>query len=285
MNDVNELFGLYTNGSTFPDLNDALANQKCPYMNGAKCYKTRKSSPNIAIGTCSLYFNKIDQPILICPLPLIQNGVIFKDCLQFISDSIAGSDLYLVPEINTPVGRIDYILAAVRNGVPIDFVAIELQTLDTTGSIWNSRQVMLIKHGYDVEDGSALTSRATINWRMTAKTILAQLLQKSQLFASMDRNLVLVCQTPLFNYMQKNYNFDGVKEADKRDVLHFHMYDYVSLPHGMQLKLASMRSASLDAVESMMGKSIDNNQALKETNATIASRLKPEYLFNPFATK
>lgn len=285
MHEVNELFGLYTNGCVFPNLSDALASQKCPYMNGAKCYKTRKSSPDVAIGTCSLYFNKVDQPILICPEPLTKNGEIFKNCFQFISGSIAGSDLYLVPEIKTPVGRIDYVLAAVRNGIPIDFVAIELQTLDTTGSIWNTRQAMLIEHGYNVEEGGALTSGASLNWRMTAKTILAQLLQKSQLFASMGRNLVLICQTPLFNYMQKTFNFDGVKEADTRDVLHFHMYDYISSPFGMQLKLSSMRSASLDVVESMMGRHMDSNQILKETNATIASRLKPEYLFNPFTNK
>ncbi|RGK44739.1 hypothetical protein DXD09_09395 [Ligilactobacillus ruminis] len=281
MNKVNEMFGLYTNSDEFPNLREALVNQTCPYMNGAQCYKTRKSDPDTAIGTCSLCFNNVDQPILICPEPLTQDGRVFNDCLSFISSSIAGSDLYLVPEVTTSVGRIDYVLAAVRDGSPVDFVAIELQTLDTTGSIWNSRQELLLEHGYNVDEGAARSSGASLNWRMTAKTILAQLLQKSQLFASMNRNLVLICQTPLFDYMQANFNFEGVREADSRDVLHFHMYDYVSKPFGMQLKLSSMRSASLDVVESIMGQRQDNNQALQEINATISSRLKPEYLFSP----
>lgn len=281
MNKVNEMFGLYTNGESFPDLHIALKEQTCPYMNGAQCYKTRKSDPDIAIGTCSLCFNNVKQPILICPEPLTQNGRVFNDCLSFISNSIAGSDLYLVPEVATSAGRIDYVLTAVRDNQPVDFVAIELQTLDTTGSIWNSRQDLLLKHGYAVDEGAARSSGASLNWKMTAKTILAQLLQKSQLFAGMNRNLVLICQTPLYDYMKQNFNFEGVRDADNRDVLHFHMYDYIEADAGMQLRLSSMRSASLDVVESIMGQHKDKNQELREINATIMGRLKPEYLFNP----
>lgn len=186
MSRVNEMFGLYTNGEEFPDLHKVLISQICPFT-GSRCYKTRKSDPGTAIGTCSLCFNNVEQPILICPEPLTQGGKVFNDCLSFIASSIAGTDLYLVPEVSTPAGRIDYVLTAVKNGRPVDFVAIELQTLDTTGSIWNERQSLLIEHGYDVDKGAARSNGASLNWKMTAKTILAQLLQKSQLFASIDQ--------------------------------------------------------------------------------------------------
>lgn len=282
-NRVNEMFGLYTNGDDFPDLRLALETQVCPFT-GAQCYKTRKSDPDTAIGTCSLCFNAVKQPVLICPEPLTQGGRVFNDCLPFIARSIAGSDLYLVPEVKTPAGRIDYVLAAVRDGYPIDFVAIELQTLDTTGSIWNDRQRLLREHGYAVEVGTARSKAPSLNWKMTAKTILAQLLQKSQLFAPIDRNLVLVCQTPLYEYMTENFNFNGVREADSRDVLHFHMYDYLPVTFGMQLSLSSMRSASLDVVESIMGQTRADDKALKNINETIAARLRPEYRFEPMRT-
>ena len=81
--------------------------------------------------------------------------------------------------------------------------------------------------------------------------------------------------------MSKNFNFEGVREADSRDVLHFHMYDYVSGDRSMSLHLSSMRSASLKVVESMMGQRKDNNQELREMNSALAGRLRPEYLFNP----
>lgn len=283
MNSVNELFGLYTNGEKFPDLHQALRAQTCPYRQGAACYKTRKSDPNMAIGTCSLCFAKISQPILICPEPLTQNGSVFNDCLQFIANSIAGSDLYLVPEVSTAVGRIDYVLTAARGQLPVDFVAIELQTLDTTGSVWNSRQNMLLDHGYGVEKGVARSTDASLNWKMTAKTILTQLLQKAQLFSRMNKNLVLVCQSPLFEYMRSNFNFEGVRAADMRDVLHFHNYDYIPTEQGMKLQLASMFSASLEIVQNMLGQHKDKNQALQEFNASLAMRLKPEYQLYPFS--
>lgn len=280
MNKVNQMFGLYTNAKKFPDLKMVLKEQICPYM-GRKCYKTRKSDPDIAIGTCSLCFNKVGQPILICPEPLTQGGRIFTDCIPFVANSIAGSDLYLVPEVTIDVGRIDYMLVTAKNGVPIDFVAIELQTLDTTGSIWNERQDMLRDNGYDVEEGEARSKSASLNWKMTGKTILAQLVQKSQLFAYMNKNLVLVCQTPLYDNMAKNFNFSGVHEADSRDVMHFHLYDFVEDNNTMVLKLNRMRSASLETVEAIIGDDPKANYELEKILDVLKRRICPEYLFNP----
>ena len=73
MSKVNEMFGLYTGGAFFPDLQKALTTQMCPYS-GSPCYKTRKSDPDTAIGTCSLNFGNVDQPIL---------RKLFKTPLQF----------------------------------------------------------------------------------------------------------------------------------------------------------------------------------------------------------
>lgn len=276
------MFGVYTNSDTFPDLSESLKTQLCPWSKGKRCYKTRKSDPDTAIGTCSLCFDNIEQPILICPTRLLDGNKIFIDCLPFISSSITGSELYLVPEVKTSCGRIDFVLVAARNNVPIDFVPIELQTLDTTGSIWNDRQSMLIEHGYTDENGNA-RGGVSLNWRMTAKTILAQLVQKSQLFAGMGKNLVLVCQTPLYEYMEANFNFSNVrKNADLRDVLHFHMYDYKRNNDAMQLSLAYERSADLNTVNGIMGLNTDSNQALHEITELLTNKLTPENRFNPF---
>lgn len=65
-----------------------------------------------------------------------------------------------------------------------------------------------------------------------------------------------------------------------RDVLHFHMYDYVSDGTAMSLKLSSMRSASLEVVESIMGKQVDSNQALREINEVLTAKLCTEYLWS-----
>lgn len=280
MSKVNELFGVYTGGEKLPDLKDVLAKQLCPFTE-SPCYKTRKSDHTTAIGTCSLIFDNIEQPILICPEPLTKNGKAFTDCLHFIAASIAGSDLYLIPEVNTSVGRIDYVLAAFRGNQLLDFVAIELQTLDTTGSIWNERQNLLIQNGISVDVGNSRSAGASVNWKMTAKTILAQLVQKSQLFASMNKHLVLVCQTPLYDYMAKNFNFSGVREASLGDVLHFHSYDYLCEKDTMRLKLAHRRSASIEAVERIMGSEIDTKSEYHNICESLIKRKCDEYRFFP----
>ena len=42
--------------------------------------------------------------------------------------------------MNVPGGNIDYCLASVHLGKVVDFVGVELQTVDTTGTIWPERQ-------------------------------------------------------------------------------------------------------------------------------------------------
>ena len=174
-------------------------------------------------------------------------------------------------------------LVAAKNGRPVDFVALELQTLDTTGSVWGYRQKLLADNGYHVE-GANVKSSFGVNWKMTAKTILAQMVQKSELFASMNKNLVLICQTPLYEYMEKNFNFTDVRtKADNRDVLHFHMYDYFPVNNRMELTLAYTRSASLAAVKTIMGMNKDANQEYDEIVRTLSGRLLSEYRYEPFA--
>ena len=71
---VNEMYGLYVNGSDTPDLTDSLANQICPFT-GKRCVKRRKSV-NETIGTCSVLakdsVSNKDMPMLICPDRLIE---------------------------------------------------------------------------------------------------------------------------------------------------------------------------------------------------------------------
>ncbi len=70
---------------------------------------------------------------------------IFIDCLHLLTLHEPGNELHIVPEISIPGGNVDYFLVSVRNKEIKDFVGIELQTLDTTGTIWPERQRFVIK--------------------------------------------------------------------------------------------------------------------------------------------
>lgn len=287
---VNELYGLYVNGGDAPDLTDALAGQVCPFT-GKRCGKRRKSVDD-TIGTCSVLAKDSvsgeDKPMLICPERLTEGDRIFLDCLDLIAPSIPGSDLYLIPEVGTSAGRLDYVLTAVRDGHPVDFVGLELQTLDTSGSVWPNRQRLLCDLGYmrpDADTPDADDQKYNMNWKMTGKTILTQMVQKGQLFEAFNRHLVLICQTPLYDYMEQAFNFSEVEDDNSRNRIHFHCYDYKADRSGMRLRLGRRRSMTAEALDRIMGLESPSNAELSTINRRLEKRLRPEYRFVPITVR
>jgi hypothetical protein len=49
------------------------------------------------------------------------------------------NELHLLQEISIPGGNVDYFLASVKQKKIIDFIGIEIQTLDTTGSPFGAK--------------------------------------------------------------------------------------------------------------------------------------------------
>lgn len=225
MNDVVELFGYPTTGGARVPWDAVVKNQQCPFVERT-CIKIRKSRPDISIGTCSVLHGKEDQPIVICPLRLLQHGRVFMDCLHLLALHEPGNEIHVVPEVSVPGGSVDYVLVSARDGRVRDMVGIELQTLDTTGTVWLARQRFLT----DVSAGTVreddLRRRGYgINWKMTAKTILVQLHHKIQTFEGMGKHLVLVIQDQLLNYLRREFEFGHVVGARSGDPMHFHVYE------------------------------------------------------------
>jgi hypothetical protein len=237
MTKIIDLFGYDTASKPQPDWAALVARQHCPFTE-RKCYKTRKSQPEIAIGTCTVEYGK--APIMICPLRLLERRQIFIDCLHLLTGHEPGNELHIVSEISVPGGNIDYILASIRGGKVRDFVAIELQTLDTTGTVWPDRQRFITSKGIPGAKPEDLNNPKSygMNWKMTAKTILVQLHHKVQTLEALNKHLVLVVQDRLLNYMTKEFRFGHLVPARTSDPMHFHAY-------GMGLNTAGTHSLSL----------------------------------------
>lgn len=171
MTRIAEIFGAPT---TNPDVDweTLVERQDCPYI-ARKCIKVRKSQPDLAIGTCSVYHGRSRDQILICPNRLLARRQIFTDCLHLLTLHEPGNQLHLIPEVSIPGGSVDYFLVSVNRGRVQDFVGIELQTLDTTGTVWPERQRFFDSVGLaaDIDDIES-AKRFGMNWKMTAKTIL-----------------------------------------------------------------------------------------------------------------
>jgi hypothetical protein len=253
MSKVSELYGLPTSAKEHLDWIEIAKRQRCPYLD-RKCLKTRKSSPEVSIGTCTVSYGRENENIIICPFRLLERRQIFTDCIHLLSLHEPGNELHIIPELTVPGGSIDYCLTSVRDGQAVDFVGIELQTLDTTGTVWPERQRFLMEHGLRVRRKDIESAKPFgMNWKMTAKTILVQLHHKVETLEAINKHLVLVAQDGLINYMQKAFSFGHLKAARAGDPMHFHSYGLVQQEGALRLRLTGRLSTDSQGIATCLG--------------------------------
>ncbi|MFB2920860.1 hypothetical protein [Aerosakkonema funiforme] len=251
MTKVTELYGHSTNQSL--SWSDIVSGQTCPFL-ARKCLKNRKSEPDITIGTCTVSYGRESRNIIICPFRLLERSQIFIDCLHLLTLHQPGNELRIVPEISVPGGSIDYCLASVRLGKVIDFIGIELQTLDTTGTVWPERQRFLQNHGLPVRDVDVASTKGFgMNWKMTAKTILMQLHHKIHTFEHLSKHLVLVVQDCLIDYMKREFSFEHIQAPRLGDPMHFHSYELLSETSGYRIQLTERWSTDANGIAQCLG--------------------------------
>jgi hypothetical protein len=251
MTKVIELYGHPTSQSL--SWSDIISNQHCPFLS-RKCFKNRKSEPDITIGTCTVSHGREARNIIICPFRLLERSQIFIDCIHLLTLHQPGNELRLVPEIAVPGGSIDYCLTSVRSGKVIDFTGIELQTLDTTGTVWPDRQRFLQHHDIPVRDVDVASRKGFgMNWKMTAKTILMQLHHKIHTFEHLSKHLVLVVQDCLIDYMQREFSFEHIQDARLGDPMHFHSYELLAETSGYRIQLTERWSTDANGIAQCLG--------------------------------
>lgn len=271
MNKIIELFTHSTLAENV-DWEASLSTQKCPLID-KKCTKNRKSQADIAIGTCTVKHGKEDVPVIICPHRLLENRKIFLDCLHLLTLHEPGNELHIVAEVAVPGGIIDYFLISERDGKVKDFVGIELQTMDTTGSVWAERQRFLSQIGIHSE--SVENKPLGINWKMTAKTILVQLHHKIQTFENLSKHLVLIVQDCLLEYMQKEFVFDHISSNAKiGDSLHFHSYNLKqNNDNTFSISLKERLSTDVEGVKKCLGLQAEANVELDSLLRILENKL------------
>lgn len=178
----------------------------CPFVNGA-CIKPRH-------GACSLE-QSAQSPIIICPNRLYAGGhaILGDIAVQAFGAGVALTPAAIIAELRLTQGLtgkevavfgkywgselsipqprgeddddlggffIDYVLARLRpDGSMAEFTAVEIQTIDTTGSYIEQSQSYF--QGDAFTDGRGNTpgwSTAGLNWANVSKRILPQLIYK-----------------------------------------------------------------------------------------------------------
>lgn len=270
-NRINELFSI----ATFDDATDwkqVVQQQYCPFID-RQCVKVRKSQPEIAIGTCSVNYGKRqNSDIIICPHRFLSRGQVFFDCLHLLTLHEPGNELHIVPEVEIPGGSVDYFLVSVQDGKVVDFVGVELQALDTTGTVWPTRQQFLQDAGV-IDDAVPVQKSYGMNWKMTAKTTLMQIHHKIETFESLGKHLVLVLQDVLMSYMRRQFSFDHIQQAKIGHSMHFHSYNLEKHPDKYRIKLISRASTNTDGVATALGLQVSTSVQIAVLIATLERKI------------
>jgi len=195
------------------------ASTTCPYINEA-CEKT--FSDATVSGVCSIK-PVTSGPVICCPIRMYADDYrVLKD----VATKAFGADLDLVPgpdavthavrnkkpciavfgqrwggELRLPqkAGRggyfVDWVLAKLDTAGELEeFVAAEVQTIDTTGSY---------RKGYEslLRDRRNTKTTAGLNWENVSKRILPQLIYKGQVLQREElcrKGLFFICPQPVF---------------------------------------------------------------------------------------
>lgn len=215
--DIAELYGY---GPTDPSIpaQEARDSQFCPFIERS-CNKT--FNDNTSNGVCTL-IQKSAGPVICCPNRLYAGSY---QVLGDIAVSAFGEGVSLVgatsldpvgsgrknvvvfgrwwgKELSLPgrgrVGKggfVDWILALVdERGELVEFVAVEIQSMDTTGSYRALRDAYMAGYGYQAVS-------AGINWRNVFKRILPQLIYKGHILHReklCKSGLFFVCPSPVY---------------------------------------------------------------------------------------
>jgi len=276
MSEILELYGVSTRSDQNIEWATVLSNESCLYL-GRVCEKVRKSNPETTIGACSVEYGKQRKKLMICPYRLLERNQVFLDCIHLLTLHEPGNELHLVSEVGIPGGSVDYFLVSAVEGKVQDFIGIELQTLDTTGTVWPERQRFLARQGIAVsaEDIDS-PKKFGVNWKMTAKTTLMQIHHEVETFEGINKHLVLILQDHLLEYMRRQFQFEHVKEARLGDPMHIHTYKLLPASAGtFRISFDSHYSTDSNGIATSLGLSTSPRVELQKIVAFLESKLSP----------
>lgn len=243
-----EFFGYLSNDDS--DVAKLAADtQTCP-MNGETCQKT--FNDGVISGVCAVKPMTSD-PVICCPIRLYAEDYLI---LSDISARVFGPDLQLIAgrnavkhavehqeiciavfgkgwggELRLPQKSkkgsyfVDWVLAKLnKQGELLEFVAVEVQTIDTTGTYRSGFEALK-------KDRSVKKTSVGLNWENVAKRILPQLIYKGQILQREElcrSGLFFVCPAPVFDrIMERLGGQEGlIRYALQPASITFAVYDY-----------------------------------------------------------
>lgn len=213
-----EFFGYRSNDKSSNAL-EAVGKEKCPIID-RKCEKT--FNDGVISGACSLK-PMTTGPVICCPIRLYAedykilhdvSAIAFEADLNLFPGRLAvasaieqgkpcvavfgkgwGGELALPTKLGTGSYYVDWVLAKLDfKGELQEFIAIEVQTIDTTGNYRNGYEAL--KHSRKI-----IKTSAGLNWENVSKRILPQIIYKGQVLQREElckKGLFFVCPDQVY---------------------------------------------------------------------------------------
>lgn len=236
----------------------------CPFI-GRACTKFDHTN-TICYGTCSV--SNAGQDVIICPNRLYANNY---ETIRYVSEDVFGKlpfmlfDEYLKKESNSlncvvalsqNSGRevklskmsMDWVLAHIRNGKLIEYVGIEVQSIDITGNYRDAWYAARDKKP-DIPP-----SAHGLNWANVHKRLMPQIIRKSLVYsksALVKNGLYFIVPEPVYQRFEEIIGSDipTVKTSGK-DVITVFTYDLGNLvAHGKARELVRNRTVRFELNE------------------------------------
>ena len=231
------------------DVEKAESEDYCPFLDD-DCKKRTKTTGE-SIGTCSVGYRGRGQSEYqahcICPHRFETPEILSEIEPLFVEEG----DYFTEPEVPLLGTSIDYI-AGKRDssGEVLDFAGVEIQALDTTGSVWPYREAYFAGEDMAEADGTY-----GMNWAMSlTKTMMQQAFKKGQVFRDWGENLIFLIQDVSLDYIRDNYDVSGLRSLDDSDPVHFYAYslnyDYESEQYKWEID--EKVSSTIEGVTNMM---------------------------------
>jgi len=237
-------------------------NEHCPFT-GDRCSKRRKSNNDVTIGTCSVGYKGRGvseyKPHIICPKRFYTDEVFEPVKSLFVDEG----EYFRVPEVALFGASIDFVAGKQNSSEEIiDFAGIEIQAIDTTGSVWEHKKAY--ENGEDMEE---VDKNYGMNWKMSLpKTMMQQAFQKGQAFDEWGENIIFLIQDVSLDYLHRTVNTSRLEEAKKENPVHFYTYsfDYNYETKKYEWEIDQKLSADLEGVSQMMDSDEDETIPTKD---------------------
>ena len=196
----------------------------CPFI-GTKCIKRSTSLPSEPYPVCSIRRNVGGEPKQVCVCPKRFYSVdLLTDVVEHCWTGNPPANPQLAREVQmTGFGNVDFVIADVGQGGAIrDFLSVELQAIDITGSVMPAYRAL--------RAGRNLERRPTygLNWANVYKRYITQLIRKGYFHHHWGTKIVAIMQDVVYDYICSWADFmrsPDVKGASVNIIFMAYRYD------------------------------------------------------------